>query len=463
MSSAEERAAELAEAEQAVLGTMLRHGVQDLVPDLVQLLEGSDFYQPHHGRLWDRLCVLRATGEPCDPVTVTADLRKRGELEALGGAAYLHELHDAVPTTAHALHYAEIIREESQWRALAAAGTRTMTAVQRREGTAAEAAERSVEDARAVRDRAVAELAPSRDLLDFLQEHDDEPDWVIPGVLARWDRLMITAGEGGGKSLLLRQILMRAAAGLHPWKRARIRPVRVLLIDCENSDSQIRPWLRRMADAAAGEGAAVRRGQFRLEVRPDGLDLTSAADRAWLARTVEQAAPDLMSIGPLYKLSTNGKSDEEAARPLMSALEMIRIASGGAAMVLEAHAPHATMGRRDLRPIGSSLWLRWPEFGFGLSPATELGAEEQRLMDWVPWRGPRSERSWPEQLCEGATWPWQAIEFAGNAPIPTGITLTDEQAAAWQADEQAAAQRTKIPTQIDYLPDPEDDPLPEGQ
>ncbi|MFG2149633.1 hypothetical protein ACGFRG_36320 [Streptomyces sp. NPDC048696] len=40
----------------------------------------------------------------------------------------------------------------------------------------------------------------------------------------------------------------------------------------------------------------------------------------------------------------------------------------------------------------------------------------------------RTPIAWPEQFCQGATWPWQAIAYAGNASIP-GITLTDEQAA----------------------------------
>ncbi|MFF0747375.1 AAA family ATPase [Streptomyces sp. NPDC004111] len=391
--------------------------------------------------------AARAADLPCDPITMTATLRKLGTLERMGGAVALHQLHDAVPTVAHALTYAEIVSEEAQWRALAAASTRTMTAVQRREGTASEAAERAVEDVRGVRDRQATTDAPARDLLDFLEEVDEEPEWVIPGVLARWDRLMITAGEGGGKSLLLRQILMRAAAGLHPWKRARIKPVRVLLVDAENAEPQVRPWLGKMHRAAADEGAPVGRGQFHLEVRPDGLDLTGAADRAWLARTVERVRPDLISIGPLYKLTTNGASDEEAARPLMSALEMVRSASNGAAMVLEAHSPHqaADRKRRDLRPIGSSLWLRWPEFGFGLSPSTEFGGEEMRLMDWVPWRGPRSERTWPAQFCEGASWPWQALEQRGDAPIGA-ITLTDAQVAALPAQYRVG---------LDGTPDPE--------
>ncbi|MFC3238236.1 hypothetical protein ACFOL3_34495, partial [Streptomyces nitrosporeus] len=185
---------------------------------------------------------------------------------------------------------------------------------------------------------------------------------------------------------------------------------------------------------------------------PGGLDLTAPADRAMLARRVEQARPDLILIGPLYKLTISGKSDEEAAKPLMGALEMLRTASNGAAMLIEAHSPHAAPGvkRRDLRPIGSSLWLRWPEFGFGLSPASELGAAEQRLMDWVPWRGQRSERSWPEQFCQGATWPWQAIEYAGNAPIPA-ITLTDEQVAALSPEDLARIDGTDATEQTEVF------------
>ncbi|MEU9481951.1 hypothetical protein [Streptomyces sp. NPDC048191] len=82
----------------------------------------------------------------------------------------------------------------------------------------------------------------------------------------------------------------------------------------------------------------------------------------------------------------------------MSALETLRTVTGGAAMLIEAHAlPHAVPGakRHDVRALGGSLWLRWPEFGFGLSPVALAGAQEMCLMDWLPWRGARSERAWP--------------------------------------------------------------------
>lgn len=58
-------------------------------------------------------------------------------------------------------------------------------------------------------------------------------------------------------------------------------------------------------------------------------------------------------------------------------------------------------------------------------------------MDWVPWRGSRAERTWPEQFCEGATWPWQAIQYAGNAPIPAATITVEAVEAAGLIPDQA--------------------------
>ncbi len=432
----DERQARELEAAEAVLGALLTPGdtADAAFMEFVELLEPSDFREPRHQTIYEAACAVRTRRDPCDPITMTAELTERGQLEKVGGRAYLHHLVQAVPTVYAAVRYAEVVRDAALLRRVEAAGIAAVAAARSGKGEAVDVAERAVEEMRAARDRGLAATdAPLLDLGEFLAQTPEEPDWVVPGVLARWDRLIVTGGEGGGKSLLLRQLMMRAAAGLHPWKKARIRPVRCLLIDAENSRDQARPWLAQMAQAAEAEGAFIDPKQVTLEFLVErGVDLARPADRAYLARRIERVQPDLIVIGPLYKLTLTGNpNDEETARVLMSGLEMLRTVSGGAAMLIEAHSPHAVPGakRRDLRPIGSSLWLRWPEFGFGLSPATEVGAQELRLVDWVPWRGARSERVWPEQLCGGHPWPWTAIQYRGNAPIP-GPTLTQEQAVA---------------------------------
>ncbi|MFD3518496.1 AAA family ATPase [Streptomyces sp. NPDC058657] len=451
--AAEQRAAELEAAEAAVLGALLTPGdVADAVfLEIVEQLEAADFREPRHQLVYDMACSLRARRETCDPITMTKALTKSGDLARVGGLLYLHQLVDAVPTVYAAVEYAAVVRDAALLRAVEAAGVAAVSAARSGKGGAADIAEHAVEEMRAARDRGLAATdAPLLDLGTFLAQTPEEPDWVLPGVLARWDRLIVTGGEGGGKSLLLRQIMMRAAAGLHPWRKARIKPVRCMLIDAENSRDQARPWLSRMAQAAAdSDGAPIDPNLVTLEFLIErGIDLARPGDRAYLARRIEKAKPDLIVIGPLYKLvATGNPNDEETARILMSALEMLRTVSGGAAMIIEAHSPHAAAGRvRDLRPVGSSLWLRWPEFGFGLSPSDEVGAQELRLMNWKPWRGPRSVRSWPEQMCEGPAWPWQSIDYVGNAPIPA-LTLTDEQVAALPAQYRAGFDGTPDPEQ----------------
>lgn len=445
------RAEELAYAERAVLGALLMPGSEDAFRQIVETIEEPDLREGKHRTIYAVICSIRVTGAPCDPITVAAELQRQGVLGKVGGAPYLHQLVQEVPTAAHAVSYAAELREAGLLRAVAEAGTRAVSRVMAG-GDAQEIAEASVADMRAARDRGLAATdAPPTDLLDFIAEAEQDTDWVVPGVLARWDRLIVTAGEGGGKSLLLRQLLVRAAAGLHPWKQAKIRPVKAMLIDVENSRDQTRPWLTKMARAAAEAGAPVERGRMVVDIRPEGLDLNQPADRSWLLRRVEAEKPDLIAIGPIYKIANPrpGESAEDAARALMTAFEALRAASGGAALVIEAHSPHGTPGgARDLRPIGSSLWLRWPEFGFGLSPAKGPGAEDLRLMNWTPWRGQRSERSWPAQFCQGITWPWQAIEHAGDIPVGA-VTLTDEQAAALSPEQLARIDGTHVPDQTE--------------
>jgi len=67
---------------------------------------------------------LYGRGEPADPITVSAELERRGELGRVGGAPYLHTLIATVPTAANAGYYAEIVAEKAVLRRLVEAGTR---------------------------------------------------------------------------------------------------------------------------------------------------------------------------------------------------------------------------------------------------------------------------------------------------------------------------------------------------
>ncbi|MEU7528040.1 replicative DNA helicase [Saccharothrix sp. NPDC042600] len=109
-------------AEQSVLGGMLLS--KDAIADVVEVLAPNDFYRPAHQAIYDCVLDLYGRGEPADPITVSAELERRGELLRVGGAPYLHTLIATVPTAANASYYAEIVAEKAVLRRLVEAGTR---------------------------------------------------------------------------------------------------------------------------------------------------------------------------------------------------------------------------------------------------------------------------------------------------------------------------------------------------
>ncbi|MGW1173418.1 replicative DNA helicase [Kitasatospora sp. NPDC002543] len=110
------------DAEKSVLGGMLLS--KDAIADVVEVLKPADYYRPAHEMIHGAILDLYARGEPADPITVAGELTKRGELQRVGGASYLHTLVNSVPTAANAEYYAQIVNERAVLRRLVEAGTR---------------------------------------------------------------------------------------------------------------------------------------------------------------------------------------------------------------------------------------------------------------------------------------------------------------------------------------------------
>ncbi len=110
------------DAEQSVLGGMLLS--KDAITEVIETLEGKDFYVPAHETIFHAILDLFAKGEPADPITIAAELLSRGDLARVGGASYLHTLVQSVPTAANASYYAEIVHDRAKLRRLVEAGTR---------------------------------------------------------------------------------------------------------------------------------------------------------------------------------------------------------------------------------------------------------------------------------------------------------------------------------------------------
>ncbi len=113
------------EAEQAVLGAMLLD--QDAALLATELVQDDMFYREGHRRLFRAMIGLVERRTVIDPVTLRDELGRRGELDAVGGADYLADLVDAVPTAANLEYHARIVKDKAILRRLIEASTGIIT------------------------------------------------------------------------------------------------------------------------------------------------------------------------------------------------------------------------------------------------------------------------------------------------------------------------------------------------
>jgi replicative DNA helicase len=151
-------------AEQSVLGSMLLS--KDAIADVVDVIKGVDYYRPAHEVIHDAIIDLYGRGEPADPITVAAELQKRGELVRIGGAPYLHTLSANVPIAANAGYYAEIVRDKAILRRLVEAGTRIAALGYAGEGEIDDVVDHAQAEVYKVTDRrASVDYAPLSDIM----------------------------------------------------------------------------------------------------------------------------------------------------------------------------------------------------------------------------------------------------------------------------------------------------------
>lgn len=96
--------------EQAVLGAMMLE--KNAVTDTIDILNPSSFYDPKHQFIYTAIRELFASSSPIDLLTVTNKLKQKGELEAVGGPAYISMLTNRVASTAHIEYHARVISEK---------------------------------------------------------------------------------------------------------------------------------------------------------------------------------------------------------------------------------------------------------------------------------------------------------------------------------------------------------------
>ena len=113
------------EAESCVLGGILLEN--EAINRVLELLKPEDFYRESHRKIFRAMIELSDRSEPVDLITLSDFLKAKGDLDAVGGSAYLASLAGLVPTAANIAHYARIVREKAILRHLINAATEIAT------------------------------------------------------------------------------------------------------------------------------------------------------------------------------------------------------------------------------------------------------------------------------------------------------------------------------------------------
>ncbi len=109
------------DAEMSLIGAILID--EEALADVSEITNAGDFYDKRHQMIFDAMMRLFEHHKPVDLLTVTDELKKKNQLEDIGGSKYLTELTNYVPTAAHASAYAEMVAQKAVRRRLIRAST----------------------------------------------------------------------------------------------------------------------------------------------------------------------------------------------------------------------------------------------------------------------------------------------------------------------------------------------------
>jgi replicative DNA helicase len=235
------------EAEESVLGGILLDNTA--LDRVLEFVRADDFYREAHRRVFRAMLALGERNEPVDLVTLAETLRQRGELQDVGGAAYLAELAERVPTAANVHHYARIVREKAILRSLIS--------------TATEIATKGYEDSRDVKDL----LDRAEQSIFAISEREVKPAFI------RMDALMTDTFKVVEKLHQQKQAVTGVTTGFADLDRltAGLQPSDLVIIAARPSMGKTAFVLNIAANASlrAGTGVAV----FSLEMSKEQLAL----------------------------------------------------------------------------------------------------------------------------------------------------------------------------------------------
>jgi len=209
------------EAERCVLGAILIHS--DAFNQAAELITPDDFYRDAHRRVFDKMIALNERAEAIDLVTLKDELGRSGDLDAVGGPAYISGLVDGVPRSTHVEYYARIVKEKATLRNLIFSANRILDTAYAAENEADTLLDQAEQAIFAIADANIhTGFVPLRDLvqgsfasIEKLQEQKDQVTGVPTGFVdldrmtsgfQRSDLIIIAARPSMGKTAFVLNI-----------------------------------------------------------------------------------------------------------------------------------------------------------------------------------------------------------------------------------------------------------------
>lgn len=214
------------EAEESVLGALLLD--KDAVIAVAEFLLPEDFYDERHRDIYESILSLYEERTPVDVLTVTERLKKQKDLKKIGGASYLTDIANKVPTAAHVEHYGKIVKDLAVKRSLMKAATKIVEMsldealtsadlMDKAEGEVFSLSQKNVKKAfTSLRDT----LAESFDRLDELHKQGEGLRGIATGFndldnatagLQKGNLIILAARPGVGKTTLAMNIAQHAS------------------------------------------------------------------------------------------------------------------------------------------------------------------------------------------------------------------------------------------------------------
>jgi len=254
------------DAEKSLLGAVLID--EEVLADISEHVTSKDFYDKRHAVVYDGMMRLYEKHRPVDLLTLTDELKRKKELEVIGGSAYLTELTNYVPTAAHAEAYAELVAQKAVRRRLIKASSEISEMGFDEDTTTQELLEKAEAELFSVSDQSLKQdltsiesiLTESFDRMEELHRNKGALRGIRTGYrdldnmtagLQRSDLIILAARPAMGKTTLVTNLAYNVAT---------IAKLPVLFFSLEMSKEQLVD--RMLADASGVDAWNIRTGNL---------------------------------------------------------------------------------------------------------------------------------------------------------------------------------------------------------